>query len=517
MGVRVPPYAPSTIARMTTNVWSFRGLSLLQLILIGFAVVSLPVAFALATAWVSVDYLASKGQQAVVNAVLATQVSRNLVEDITNIERQARQYDVLGDPKLHESYALQRDSFLDSLARMQRLAMGLTVGEQLHRLESEAKVTFAVLATEQPGSEAAQAALDAFPRLGALARSVFQDNIRVVAREVDAMQREASATRQRLFWRASASVPAALVLVLIFALLIARPVRQLDQAIRSLGSGSFDRPIQVSGPHDLADLGRRLNWLRVRLIELEEQRTFFLHHVSHELKTPLTNIVEGAELLSEEIVGALNGQQQEIADIVHVNGMQLQQLIENLLRVSFAGSAAPVVDSRRIELAPLIRRLADRHKLSARAKGVVLKLSLNSETLWSDLERLSTILDNLLSNAIKFTAPQTVVRVVTRRLGNTVCIEVRDAGDGIRPEDREAVFDRFYQGASRGRCRVRGSGLGLFIAHEYAGALGGQLKVVNSDTGACLQLCLPRTNTPLATDQSTVESSTQDLCPHQTA
>lgn len=498
---------------MTGKRLVFRGFSLLQLILIGFAVVSLPVGLALTTAWVSVDYLASKGQQAVLNAVLATQASRNLVEEITAIERQARQYDILADPALHEAYALQRDGFLDSLARMQRLTMGLTIGEQLQRLESESKLTFAALATEQPGTRGARTALEAFPRLGALARSIFQDNVRIVAQEVEAMRREASAVRQRLFWQASASVPAALALIIIFALLIARPMRQLDHAIRSLGSGKLDRPIRVSGPHDLADLGKRLNWLRIRLIELEEQRTFFLHHVSHELKTPLTNIAEGAELLSERIAGTLTAEQQEIADIVHVNSMQLQQLIENLLRVSFAGTADSVVHARRIELAPLIRRLADRHKLSARAKEVTLELLLSTETLWSDLERLSTILDNLLSNAIKFTATRSRVRVITRHLRDTVYVEVRDEGDGIRPEDRESIFDRFYQGASRARARVRGSGLGLFIAREYAGALGGQLKVVDSDRGACLQLCLPRSGPAPASDDETKGSERQSLCP----
>jgi two-component system sensor histidine kinase GlrK len=151
-----------------------------------------------------------------------------------------------------------------------------------------------------------------------------------------------------------------------------------------------------------------------------------------------------------------------------------------------------VLAPRRIDLNDLVRRIADRHKLPARAKELELELILSGETLWSDHERLGTIVDNLLSNAIKFTAARSRVRIVTGRLKNDIYIEVRDEGKGIRPEDRENVFERFFQQPSAVNSRIRGSGLGLFIAREYARALGGFLQVINSDKGACLRLRLPR-------------------------
>jgi two-component system, NtrC family, sensor histidine kinase GlrK len=503
VGVRVPPCAPSTIGYMTSSRRLYPGFSLLQLVLVGFVVITLPLGLALATAWVAVDHLASKGQEAVLNAVNATQASRNLVEQIMDVERHARQYQVLSDPALMESYESQRDSFLSNLASMERLSIGPTVWNQVRQLEREAKATFAVFESPSSSTETNRGALEAFPRLDELARNIFRENVRVVAREVEAMQRQGSKTRQQLLWQASASIPAVLVLTFIFTMLIARPMRQLDQAIRSLGSGKFDRPIHVSGPNDLADLGRRLNWLRVRLIELEEQKTFFLHHISHELKTPLTNIVEGAELLSQEIVGPLKSEQREILDIVRVNSLQLQGLIENLLKVSDGADAGAAVVSQRIDLDDLIHMLADRHKLPVRAKDLTLELVLSGEILWSDQERLSTILDNLLSNAIKFTATKSRVRIMTGHLKNNVFIEVRDEGSGIRPEDRENVFERFFQASSGKNSRIRGSGLGLFIAREYARALGGRLQVIKSDKGACLQLLLPRRRPTRASEEIT--------------
>jgi two-component system sensor histidine kinase GlrK len=476
---------------MTPGVSVYRVFSLVQLVLIGFVVVTLPLAVALATALVSVDRLASYGQEAVLEVADAIQASRNLVEDLTAVERHARQYHVLGDIALLTSYEQRRDSFFTTLDIMGGLTLGSIGREQLRQLDRDASAAFAVLDHEDPGSEAALAAIASFPDLGILARNIFHETVKAVSHEVEQMQRQATQVLQHLLWKASALIPAALLLALLFAALIASPIRQLDQAIKSLGAGSFDRPIAVSGPHDLADLGARLNWLRIRLIELEEEKTFFMHHISHELKTPLTNIREGVALLSQAIVGPLSAEQQEIADIVRANSLQLQRLIEDLLSVSLANAAAPIVNHRTIDLDNLMQEIAERHKLAARAKDVELDLDLSGQFLFSDLDRLTTVLDNLLSNAIKFTPAQSRVRVITGQVDGDVCVEVEDEGGGIPQEDRERVFELFFQGHNRRAGHIGGSGLGLYIAREYARALGGRLQVVASDKGARLQLRLP--------------------------
>src|SRR5207342_3756665 len=81
-------------------------------------------------------------------------------------------------------------------------------------------------------------------------------------------------------------------------------------------------------------LGRQLEWLRVRLLDLAQEKNKFLRHMSHELKTPLANIREGTELLLDGSVGELDHQQQEVTGILRDNGVKLQKLIENLLTFS---------------------------------------------------------------------------------------------------------------------------------------------------------------------------------------
>ena len=114
-----------------------------------------------------------------------------------------------------------------------------------------------------------------------------------------------------------------MILVLIFTILVARPIRQIDRAIGQLGESGFSKPIEVEGPTDLRRLGRQLEWLRIRLLELAQEKNKFLRHMSHELKTPLANIREGTELLLDGSVGDLEGSQREVTGILRTNGLNL--------------------------------------------------------------------------------------------------------------------------------------------------------------------------------------------------
>ncbi|HYM28768.1 MAG TPA: histidine kinase dimerization/phospho-acceptor domain-containing protein, partial [Steroidobacteraceae bacterium] len=122
--------------------------------------------------------------------------------------------------------------------------------------------------------------------------------------------------------------------------LIARPIAEIDLAIRQLGDADFERPIRVHGPDDLQSLGERLEWLRRRLIELEAQKNRFLRHLSHDLKTPLAALREGTELLNDQVAGPLAPPQQQVVAIMRDNSVKLQRLIEELLGYQRALHAA---------------------------------------------------------------------------------------------------------------------------------------------------------------------------------
>jgi two-component system, NtrC family, sensor histidine kinase GlrK len=295
------------------------------------------------------------------------------------------------------------------------------------------------------------------------------------------------------FWQMLALVPVALLLAAGFTVLIARPIRQIDAAIRRMGAGDFTVPVGVSGPRDLQMVGRRIEWLRHRLSELEQQKNRFLRQVSHELKTPLTALREGSELLSEEALGKLTPEQQEVAGILRANSIELQRLIEDLLSYGAAEYQRSAMRFAQVEVRRVVARVLDDQNLALRARALRVAPQIEDITLEADPEKLRIMLDNLLSNAVKFSPEGGVIEVDVRSDGAYLLLEVSDSGPGIPPAERERVFDPFFRGRSVAGGPLRGSGIGLSVVRDYAQAHGGTVEVVDEprQSGARLRLRLP--------------------------
>ena len=278
----------------------------------------------------------------------------------------------------------------------------------------------------------------------------------------------------------------------LFTVLIARPVRQLAHAIRRLGQGAFARPIAVTGPPELETLGRELDWLRQRLLDLAEEKNRFLRNMSHELKTPLASIREGAELLMDGSVGSLAETQREVAEILRENSLELQSLIENLLHFSVQEQKRARLSLQRFELRPLIDAAVDKHRLAILGKQLVIRIECPNVSLHADREKMHTAFDNLLSNAAKFSPRGGQLAILARPADGEVIIDVCDEGPGIPDSERERIFEPFYQGRTPQAGHVRGTGIGLSVVRECVRAHGGVVEIVdNGRKGAQFRLKLP--------------------------
>src|SRR5690606_11260372 len=189
-------------------------------------------------------------------------------------------------------------------------------------------------------------------------------SLRLIGQNVGKMSEIATQTRTLVEWELLILIPLVVFLALTFSVFIARPIRQIDEAILHMGQGKLTRPIHVNGPQNLQYLGARLDWLRLRLLKLEEQKMQFLRHVSHELKTPLTAIREGTDLLVEGIPGNLNAKQQLIAGILHTSSMQLQKRIEDLLSFSALQADMITLVKQRVNLGEMINSVIKVQNLS---------------------------------------------------------------------------------------------------------------------------------------------------------
>jgi two-component system sensor histidine kinase GlrK len=469
--------------------------SFLKFILMGFLLVSLPLVYALGELIVSLDRLQTEGREAVQQAAQAGRASRQLFEQSVTLERVVRQYLILEDAALLEDYGRVREEFRNTARQLALLPLeqeslaaldGLTDSEsRLHKL----------LIMPRRTQEITTQLADEYSRLADGAQTTLAATNQLTERAIERLQEIASQGRQTWLYLTLASVGIALALAILFAALIARPIRQLDMAIRRMATADFTHAIAVDGPEDLRYLGQRLEWLRSRLRELEEQQNRFLRHVSHELKTPLTAVREGAELLRDNVGGALSPEQREIVRIVRENTLSLQKLIEDLLKYHQTRAMEPQTVGP-VMLPDVVRRVLREHKLAALARMVTFDVKLGAAPVIGDADKLRTIVDNLISNAIKYSPRSVSIVVALTTDRDFAVLDVIDHGPGIPVNERELIFDSFYQGAPPVAGRVKGSGLGLAIAREYALAHGGRIEVRDRDDrkrGAHFRLFLPLT------------------------
>lgn len=468
--------------------------SLNGLILVGFGLVALPLLLAIFWALFNLDRLAEQSEKLVVTGVTAAENNRQLAQQVASLERVARQYLVLRN---EDSLALLRQDFRSleiTLDRIWPLAeqANATAFARAIRVASRRVVNTLTQPDLEPA--AAEAAVAEFPVLRQRVTRLTLTLNNHIELELDRLQDSTRRAQQVSAWQTAALVPGTMIMVLFFTLLVARPIRQIDKAINQLGRSGFSRPIEVKGPSDLERLGRQLEWLRLRLLELAQEKNRFLRHMSHELKTPLANIREGTELLLDGTVGELEMPQREVTDILRLNGLKLQQLIENLLSFSAWQSKNEILTLTDFPLRALVISVAKAQRLALKAAQIQLKLDVEDILVNADRDKLRTVLDNLLSNALKFTPKGGVVMIRAKSTPASFVLEFADTGPGIPEDEAPRIFEAFFQGNQKQGGHIAGTGIGLSVVLECIQAHDGSVELVHSDEfpGAHFRIHLPQ-------------------------
>lgn len=466
--------------------------SFLKMILFGFSLVGLPLIGALIYIAIAIDQLADFSRKTVYQATNLTHHNRVLVDEVLAMERSMRQALILSDLSLLEGYFHAHENFN---LTAKKLSIPSSRPEQhilLKKLRLSEIAIYRDVLSIQGNPEDLRELVNRFAGLLNLARTFSTFGHNLIELDVNEMQDMAEQANTVVKWQLIALIPFVILLALVFSLLIARPIRQIDEAIYMMGQGELSRPVRVSGPQNLIYLGERLDWMRRRLLKLEEQKIQFLRHVSHELKTPLTSIREGVDLLAEGVTGKLTEKQQQIANILHNSSIQLQKRIEDLLNYSALQTGKSALVKHPVNLAVILDEVLQNQNLSIMSKNLKIIRNCPALLLQCDKEKIKTIMDNLISNAIKFSPQNSCIEIILTQTNGSIQLDITDAGIGIHETDREKIFEPFYQGKSVPKAHVKGTGLGLSIAREYALAHGGNLELIRqTGEGAHFRLTLP--------------------------
>jgi two-component system sensor histidine kinase GlrK len=469
---------------------STRG-SFQQLLLFAFLLITALLVGVVLRSVFQYDALMSQSRDAAARALRLSGAAQSLAERSAAMERAGRQSLVRNDAVLRRRFddaAREAHQVLERLENNGLAPAGIEMWRaQLGVIEG--------LMSGSPDSALARESTMAmqFRELDSLNTNLAQQAQFLIETQNDALAKRIENARRRLMREVVAASVLAVSLALAFGIWLARPFKRLEHAIVGLGQNRLDEPIDIRGPADIRRVSQQLEWLRLRLTELDADKARFLRHVSHELKTPLAALREGVSLLEDGVTGPLNPAQLEVAQILNQNTVSLQGQIEALLRFNAAAFEARELRRERTELLPLIEEQIEAQRLQWQAHGLRVRAEGEPLTVTVDRTKLGTAIANLLSNAIRYSARGGVINIVVSSTPDSACIDVNDAGPGIAEGDRDRIFEPFYRGERQPEHAVKGTGIGLSIVQEYIAAHGGRITLQPSGPGARFRIELPRT------------------------
>lgn len=473
----------------------YRPHSFLALLLTAFCLVALPLLTALYTSVQILDGLVAHSVSVVYGSVDRVISSRKVADLLQDEERIARIYHVLGEPVQLEEVNrthLEIEAKLEHLATLEHDEQVSQLLEKLKSNENSIVETLNSVAgkPDQRKNDLEQA-LALYQEIGKLTSTLISSSNQLMNKKIEGLKLIVDKNKNKLVWQTSALISFTVLIIIIFITLIFKPVKQIDKGIELLGDGNFTTPIMVSGPRDLEALGNKLDWLRKRLATLDREKIMLVAHISHDLKTPLASIKEGAGLLRDELVGPMNDRQKEVVRILDKNCLKLQVLVEKILDFNMARAKNIPVEKTPINLDELIEEVGVDQRNLILARNIKLEMKLIPAVVLGNRKQLKTVFDNLLSNAVKFTPDGGIIRLRLKTKGKMAACLVEDSGPGVADDERHAIFSPFFQGKGVNKAVVKGSGLGLAISKEYAQNHGGTIRLLPSKQGAKFVVILP--------------------------
>lgn len=284
---------------------------------------------------------------------------------------------------------------------------------------------------------------------------------------------------------------ASLVFAYLLAWYFSKPIKYLRNAFEQASQGKLEvRLSDAMGSRrdELADLGRDFDSMATRIGSLLQGQTRLLHHVSHELRSPLARI-QMAMGLARQSPDKVNAS----LDRIEREAVKMDKLIGELLELSRFESGVTQLKKEPIILNQLLASLLEDAQFEAQNKGIVLKLNASQQIqLQAQFDVLYRAIENVVRNAIKYAPEQTevVIDLQQKTAQSSLLLSVTDAGLGVVASELEDIFKPFVRGSSGSQ--TEGHGVGLAITKQVIEAHGGKVKAINlMPKGFCVEITLP--------------------------
>jgi signal transduction histidine kinase len=273
----------------------------------------------------------------------------------------------------------------------------------------------------------------------------------------------------------------ALILAVVLANQVIKPVKALTQSAERIAQGDLTQQVDVRGPPEVVTLGQTLNSMAASLQRSEKNRRALTADIAHELRTPLAVQQANLEAL-EDGVYPLN---REALKPLREQNELLIRLVEDLRTLSLADAGELELHKRPVDLRELTQLVTQSFEPALANNQITLQIESVGEMpkVMADPDRIQQILHNLLQNALRYTPTGKSIEINLQQEGKYLRLDLRDHGAGIPPEALDLIFERFYRADSSREHASGSTGLGLAIARKLAEAHGGTLTAFNHPQG----------------------------------
>ncbi|MDY6877462.1 MAG: ATP-binding protein [Chloroflexota bacterium] len=288
-------------------------------------------------------------------------------------------------------------------------------------------------------------------------------------------------TSQDLFDAALGATGIALLLGILLARTLTRPLRELTAASRAIAKGELDQQVPIRSQDELGELAVSFNQMSADLARANQLRRQMTADIAHDLRTPLTVITGYIESLRDGVLEPSPAR----FDVMYQEAQHLTCLVEDLRTLSLADAGELTLNRQSVSPQVLLERLAAAHQHQAEQQSIALQVQTESDLpeINVDPERMAQAMGNLVGNALRHTPDGGQIVLSAQRQADTVLLMVQDNGDGIAPEVLPRIFDRLYRGDESRQQQNGESGLGLAIVKSLVEAHGGRVGVISGGIG----------------------------------
>jgi signal transduction histidine kinase len=280
-------------------------------------------------------------------------------------------------------------------------------------------------------------------------------------------------TNQALILTSLGAMLAALIIGILLARTLTRPLQALTQAAQRIARGQLGQQVQVRSKDEIGQLAEAFNRMSSEVARSNQLRRQMTADIAHDLRTPLTVIGGYVESMRD---GVLSPSPERLA-LIYAEIERLQDMVGDLRILSAAEAGELRMNPQKISPANLLERAGALFTHKAGQQGVAITVDAEDALpeVQVDEARVMQVLDNLLSNALRYTPPGGKIQIAGRSLKGEVEISIQDNGTGIRPEDLPHIFDRFYRADKSRHTDTGEAGLGLAIVKALVESNGGRV------------------------------------------